>query len=66
MQGRHRALVEVPRSVNPDETEVVVRVLSDYLGSQVLKIDCYLELPYILLFVDYIAVCGQLLGSVVT
>lgn len=52
MQGRHRALVEVPRSVNPDETEVVVRVLSDYLGSQVLNIDCYLELPYILLFVD--------------
>ncbi|XP_028408758.1 insulin-like growth factor 2 mRNA-binding protein 3-A [Dendronephthya gigantea] len=34
LQGRHRALVEVPRSVNPDETEVVVRVLSDYLGSQ--------------------------------
>ena len=38
MQGRHRALVEVPRSVDPDETEVVVRVLSDYLGSQVLNL----------------------------
>lgn len=45
LQGRHRALVEVPRSVNPDETEVVVRVLSDYLGSQVLESKDCLESP---------------------
>ena len=45
MQGRHRALVEVPRQVDPDETEVVVRVLSDYLGSQVYKLH-YFGLKY--------------------
>ncbi|XP_046845743.1 insulin-like growth factor 2 mRNA-binding protein 2 isoform X2 [Xenia sp. Carnegie-2017] len=34
LQGRHRALVEVPRTIDPEETEVIVRVVSDYLGSQ--------------------------------
>lgn len=46
MQGRHRALVEVPRTIDPEETEVIVRVVSDYLGSQVnIDLDCICRVP---------------------